>query len=212
MAKDVIFQNSIEAKAFVSQWAKTRRETMRADGRGTIPFASGTWFTVANSTAVGANDLTSIPFVVEEAQKWTRLAVRVTNGAAAAARCRFGIYDADPVNGSPRNLLLDSGELQATANNTEFAVTPADFTLLPGRYFFALLTNAALNFWGVPQGNLLYVYGFTSTAQSNPPSRLNRPATPYGPLPAAYPSGSNVANGSGYTAPGLLVFTETPTP
>lgn len=70
---------------------------------------------VAATMALVANTLYGVPFVPPSDMAIDRVAGNITGGAAAGKLIRIGLYDADPVSGAPRNLLVASGAIAADA-------------------------------------------------------------------------------------------------
>jgi hypothetical protein len=147
-------------------------------GGGLFPFwaDASTWLgqqvlanSVQTNSAIAANIIWAIPFVVTATRTFTKLFV-VVGTASAGNSIQFGIYASDS-NNAPAANLVDSGAVSVTAGGVKQITI--SLTLDPGLYFFAITGNAAVQIQSWPATGQIGVLGNTlSGTTSTPISRL----------------------------------------
>jgi len=142
---------------------------------GFTGFGSGVW------ADVGANILLASYFPVSRKFKADRIGILIAGAGGAAARVRVGVYDDDDFY--PNNLLVDSGELDASSTGFKFA--SIDLTLDVGRYWVASIANdSTIDIRGERH---MFMHRLTATDLYC--ARYRFPYT-FGALPSSFPTGA----------------------
>lgn len=99
---------------------------------------------VINGTnkATTANQIAYIPSLFNRGMTIDLLGVSVAS-APASATMLAGVYDVDPLNGAPKNLLTETTTINPSVTGLVTGSLPSDFELTPGWHYLALWTDAA---------------------------------------------------------------------
>jgi hypothetical protein len=136
-------------------------------------FSTGTTFHTNNVLRV-------TPIVVPFTRTYTSLAVYVA-GASAGAVARIGLYNLDATTGGPGTLVVDGGQINVATTGVQTAAV--NVTLVPGIYFFAVVTGGATaTLLGFSSPNPLMGVQLTASTETQV-FQISRSFT-YGPLPA----------------------------
>jgi hypothetical protein len=103
-----------------------------------------------SQTAIAANQINYIPFLCEHPTLWTKIGFR-NNGVADSTLVRLGIYS--NAQGVPSQLILDAGQITASATNTSYELTISQ-RLERSWYWLAIFASTA---------NLAYASAGTSS-------------------------------------------------
>jgi hypothetical protein len=171
------------------------RVLFQADGQATL----------GNATALAANTVLLVPFVLDHKQQLTRLGMFLPNGAGSG-NFVFGIYAMDLVAMMPTNLLYNSPAFPATNGGFQAEAVPTtELVLDKGLYFAAFASSVSVTFRGVPQANMRVIRGYTDLTKTTIRSRYTLPLAYTAALPAVFPTAGIVqAEGAGFNAPALF--------
>lgn len=94
----------------------------------------------SSTVSCSANTLYAIPFIVPTPTTYSGLQFRNT---IASGNARVGVYEDD--NGVPGALVTDVGTSTLTGTSTKTVTAGSPFTLAPGRYWLAIVTDATVS-------------------------------------------------------------------
>ena len=152
-----------------------------------------------NYPGYSADTLYYIPFIHHAVKTYTTLGLSVFT-AAASSNTRLGIYT--ELNGQPNQLIVDSGAI-STALTGEQEATGLDFTLTPGVYFAAMVSDdGALGILSAQEDYFSQVIGAATGDDAVLGMYTN--AFTYAALPQTAPTGSIGVN----TTRALFVYGE----
>ena len=137
----------------------------------------------SNLTAIVADNLYAIPWLVARPLTITHLAIQVTTEAASGKKARLGIYS-NGENNTPGTLLIDAGLVDIDAVAV-VAVACAQAIATPGLYWLAILPEANITVKGFVAA--FSCMGIKATDFDAPNCRYNN-AEPFGALPTPFPT------------------------
>ena len=145
-----------------------------------------------STIALSVNTLYAVPFWIPRKCTIDVIDIEITTVAGAGGKIRFGIYDSvSRTNPSPNNLLVDSGEKDATAGGGAAPSVRETASLSvaipgPGVYWFAVLCGtAAPTLRGATTASIIPVLGWPSTLGSGPYSGVTQSYS-YAALPSTF--------------------------
>lgn len=166
--------------------ADTARGTLALAGPGRGGLLSGTVkfvlpgvyeFAISTQTLT-ANIIRYGPFVVEDRSITVDQLVTEVTTLQAASGVYLGIYNADS-GWQPTSLVVDGGTVDSTTNGVKTATV--NVTLPPGRYLWAVLSNAAVALRSFRGGSFM---GFQTAIGATPLVPSVSVAQTYGALPS----------------------------
>lgn len=101
-----------------------------------------TGWNAGGAAGPAANTIYNRIIWLSSAVTYNRIAIYVNTGAGATKYVRLGVYSMDPTTGYPKNLLVDSGDIDVNTNGTKEATisfTPS----ATGYYFLSILNETA---------------------------------------------------------------------
>ncbi len=100
------------------------------------------WVNLNGNISPVADRMYLAPANMESIVKLTKVLIYVTTLDAAATNTRVGVYDSK-ADGTPDNLLFDSGNISLSATGLISTTLSAPITLGVGRYWFAFVSDTA---------------------------------------------------------------------
>jgi len=91
-----------------------------------------------STSAIAANRLHAVPFIVPRAMTFDRIGISITAGGAGGSKARLGIYS-DGANITPGALLLDAGEV--AADGVAVVACVINLALTKGLYWPAVVSD-----------------------------------------------------------------------
>lgn len=173
-------------------------------GRPFCPFLLGNP-AMGNATGLNSGTLRAIPFKFTRSAKILQMGLYLLQGGTLhTTRFRIAIYKANPVTLLPAELLLQSMAVTITAYGAEYLISGMDMPIVPGLYYFALITDIAdikkpLIFKGFSTVSQDIVLHYSSTSATGGISRIEAPfAYAASGFPATFPSSHRLSSDINY--------------
>lgn len=99
------------------------------------------WDSNGDTKGIGANNFFIVPFELDTEMEITRCGIEVTT-AGAASKTRVGVYACMP-NGTPGNILLETGDINSSTTGVKDVVFSSSRRLPAGWYYVGILSNVA---------------------------------------------------------------------
>lgn len=99
------------------------------------------WDGNGDTKAIGANNFYIVPFELDAEMEITRCGIEVTT-LGAASKTRVGVYACLP-DGTPGNIILETGDIDSTATGVKDTVFSSSRRLPAGWYYVGILSNVA---------------------------------------------------------------------